>query len=185
MQKDKYNKKPLFGLVNSEEGIKISARISDALASSGINLKEILSKTASQLGGQGGGHKAASGATILAGKEEEFIKIVDLELAVTKLENADNNINTKGELVQSKDKIEIQVEKEVETDEVSFQQRYGQAGHQEAGAEGEEKGGEASGEGRDRGSQGKAGEDRVPKKMERKGLVQYFSTPTVRQQGAG
>lgn len=58
---------PLFGLANTEDEIKISAR------SRGININKVVTEAAETCGGNGGGHLAAAGATIPAGKEEEFI----------------------------------------------------------------------------------------------------------------
>jgi len=174
MHKGKYNKKPLFGLVASEEGLKISARVSDKLADGGINLKEILSTVTPEFGGQGGGHKAASGGTIAAGKEDEFMQRIDAELAKVKaiqrvetsyllqqsaqesaIPTSDKHINTKGELVES-NAIAV----------------YEQTRHQEVRAEGEGKDREAlqaTG-----GEQGKGVQNRRFEKMERKGLVRYL-----------
>ncbi len=69
--------KPIFGLANAERGIKISARISKELVDKGMRLNEIMNKIASKYGTEGGGHMAASGATIPAGKEEEFIQMAE------------------------------------------------------------------------------------------------------------
>ncbi len=172
MHKDKYNKKPLFGLVSSEEGLKISARISDSLADSGVNLKEILSTIAPNLGGQGGGHKAASGATIPAGKEEEFIEKVDAILCnIIQKNTTESNINTKEEVVES-GAIAVQVTNgKTESDVVTFHSVYGQTGHKEIGTEGEGKRGEAAVEDR---NAGKTEQGRRFEKMERKGLVRYL-----------
>jgi len=68
--------KPVFGFADAEDGVKISARISDNLAKS-INLKDIVSKAAEYVGGVGGGHSRAAGATIPKGKEEMFINAVE------------------------------------------------------------------------------------------------------------
>ncbi len=69
--------KPLFGLANSERGIKISARASDGLVEQGVHLNEIMNTIASEFGTEGGGHKGASGATIPAGNEERFISMAE------------------------------------------------------------------------------------------------------------
>ena len=158
MHKDKYGKKPLFGLVSAEEGIKISARASGELVGNGVNLKEMMATITPELGGQGGGHKAASGATIATGKEEEFMQKVDAALSAI----ADKHINTKEELVESS-VLAVQITN-----------NYEQTGHQTIGAEGEGKNRE-TGVQNSRGEQGKAGQSRRFEKMERKGLVQYFS----------
>ncbi|MBR9682174.1 MAG: DHH family phosphoesterase, partial [Candidatus Aenigmarchaeota archaeon] len=60
---------PVIGMANSELGVKISGR-----CSGDININEIVSKAARFVGGDGGGHKQAAGATIPRGKEEEFIE---------------------------------------------------------------------------------------------------------------
>ncbi len=73
--------KPIFGFANSEEGIKISARISKKLGERGINLKEILSELSEKLGGQGGGHMHAAGAVIAKGKEMEFMRMSEEKLS--------------------------------------------------------------------------------------------------------
>ncbi len=160
MHKGKYNKKPLFGLVESEEGIKISGRASDLLVQKGINLKNILSSIAPELGGQGGGHKAASGATISIGQEEAFVQKVDSALQSL---NIVNNINTKEEIVESNIQTKVGIQVDI----------HGKTGHKEAGTEGEGQRGEAAVEDR---RAGEAVQSRRFEKMERKGLVQYFSS---------
>ncbi|MBN2042538.1 MAG: DHH family phosphoesterase [Candidatus Aenigmarchaeota archaeon] len=74
--------KPIFGLANAERGIKISARASQELVDKGMRLNEIMNTIASKYGTEGGGHMAASGATIPAGKEEEFIKMTEELISV-------------------------------------------------------------------------------------------------------
>jgi len=71
-----YGSKPLFAFAAAGEGkTKVSARISEALEGQ-INLKEIMEKICSEVGGQGGGHHAAAGGTISSEAEETFIKLV-------------------------------------------------------------------------------------------------------------
>ena len=68
-------KKPLFGLAYTEGGkIKVSGRVSKALKD--INLKDIISKTVAELGGESGGHPAAAGAVIPLDKEDEFVRLI-------------------------------------------------------------------------------------------------------------
>jgi len=68
---------PIFAFAEADDGIKISARANRALTDRGLDLSFIM-KTASEIvGGYGGGHKVAAGATIPAGKEEEFLAIVE------------------------------------------------------------------------------------------------------------
>ncbi|MBI2674865.1 MAG: DHH family phosphoesterase [Candidatus Aenigmarchaeota archaeon] len=67
--------KPLFAFAKTENGkIKVSARLPNG---NQINLREIVSRAASAVGGEGGGHMAASGATIPSDSEEKFIDIVE------------------------------------------------------------------------------------------------------------
>jgi RecJ-like exonuclease len=72
--------KPLFGMANAEEGIKISARASDSLVAAGVKLNEIMSTIAAKLGGEGGGHMGAAAAVIPREKQEEFINMTELIL---------------------------------------------------------------------------------------------------------
>jgi RecJ-like exonuclease len=72
--------KPLFGIANAEEGIKISARASDSLVGSGMKLNDIMSSVSAKLGGEGGGHTGAAGAVIPREKQEEFINMTELIL---------------------------------------------------------------------------------------------------------
>ena len=148
--------KPLFGLAASEEGLKISARASDDCVQLGINLKEILSHVSKELGGEGGGHAAASGATIPAGTEEFFIQKTDTLIK----EVLDKHINTKV----------------VDKAEISINSDYGQTRPKETGTERE---GQAKNPGSERLAESRTEstkQNRNTKKMEGKGLVQYFGS---------
>ena len=71
--------KPTFAFVDTDDGmVKISARVSDNLAK-GMDLSFVVAK-AKEIGGEGGGHKGAAGATIPKGEEENFIKLVEKTL---------------------------------------------------------------------------------------------------------
>jgi RecJ-like exonuclease len=72
--------KPLFGIANAEDGIKISARAHDSLVDGGLKLNEIMSSVAGQLGGEGGGHMGAAAAVIPRERQEEFINMTELIL---------------------------------------------------------------------------------------------------------
>ncbi len=87
------SKKPIFGFADSEEGVKLSARVNDDLVKDGFNLKDIVSKAAKEFGGEGGGHSAASGATIPKGKEEEFINFIENLLQLPSEKEGDINKN--------------------------------------------------------------------------------------------
>lgn len=65
---------PLFGFAHSENGVKVSARGTKDLVSRGLDLSIVMSKVAGQLGGAGGGHNIAAGATIPHSSEEEFLE---------------------------------------------------------------------------------------------------------------
>ena len=72
-----YADKPMI-LMNRSEGIvKVSARGNRLLVFNGLDLSVALREGAEKVGGNGGGHSVASGASIPIGTEEEFIKHVD------------------------------------------------------------------------------------------------------------
>ncbi|MFA5108893.1 MAG: DHH family phosphoesterase, partial [Candidatus Micrarchaeia archaeon] len=69
-------KKPIIALALDLKGdIKISARGTKKLVASGLNLGLALKKACTQVGGQGGGHQIAAGATVPVQKIDEFLKI--------------------------------------------------------------------------------------------------------------
>ncbi|HDN95487.1 MAG TPA: DHH family phosphoesterase [Thermoplasmatales archaeon] len=70
--------KPVVGMVENEEEIKISAR---APKNMNVNLSIAIRNAARATGGHGGGHKMAAGATIPKGYEEEFLRFFELEIA--------------------------------------------------------------------------------------------------------
>ncbi|HWR64297.1 MAG TPA: DHH family phosphoesterase [Candidatus Thermoplasmatota archaeon] len=72
-------KKPLFSLTRKEtdDEIHISCRGNQQLVSQGLDLGVAMKTVAGELGGYGGGHKIAAGATIAFGKEKEFLEKVD------------------------------------------------------------------------------------------------------------
>ena len=68
---------PIIAFVDSDDGIKVSARADRMLVDKGLDLAVVM-KTASELvGGYGGGHNVAAGATIPAEKKEEFLGIAE------------------------------------------------------------------------------------------------------------
>jgi len=75
-----FPEKPVFGLADSEDGIKISARASDPLVAKGIKLNEIMSEISEKLGGEGGGHMAAAAGIIPKERQGEFINMTELIL---------------------------------------------------------------------------------------------------------
>ena len=161
MHKNMNSQKPLFGFAVSEEGLKISARATGLAVSQGINLKEILSTVSVELGGEGGGHAGASGASIPAGTEDLFIdKIEKISKALRETATIE--------------KLEKEL-KDIKAEDKRNRNTYAQAGYQEVRAERQGKGREAERQGPERNSQTGA-QSGDSKKMERKGLVQYFSS---------
>jgi RecJ-like exonuclease len=75
-------KKPLFSLTRKEtdDEIHISCRGNQQLVAHGLDLGTAMKTVAGELGGYGGGHKIAAGATIAFGKEKEFLEKVDTML---------------------------------------------------------------------------------------------------------
>ena len=75
----------IVGLANSEEGVKVSARGTQTLVQRRLNLARAMSEAANSVGGVGGGHDIAAGATIPEGTETEFLKhlnqLVGLQLS--------------------------------------------------------------------------------------------------------
>lgn len=65
---------PIVGLANSDEGVKVSARGTQSLVQRGLNLARAMGESANSVGGVGGGHDIAAGATIPEGTESEFLK---------------------------------------------------------------------------------------------------------------
>jgi single-stranded-DNA-specific exonuclease len=72
-------KKPLFSLTRKEtdDEIHISCRGNQYLVKQGLDLGIAMKTAAGELGGYGGGHKIAAGATISFDKEKEFLEKVD------------------------------------------------------------------------------------------------------------
>jgi len=70
-------KKPLFSIAKKEDEIHVSCRGNQNLVKKGLDLGGAMKKVTSVLGGHGGGHKIAAGATIALEKEKEFLEKVD------------------------------------------------------------------------------------------------------------
>lgn len=73
-----YADKPVIVMNRSEGIVKVSARGNRLLVFNGLDLSAALREGAEKVGGNGGGHSVASGASIPIGAEEEFIEHVDL-----------------------------------------------------------------------------------------------------------
>jgi len=69
--------RPVLALSVLDGVTKVSARGTRALVAAGLDLAVALRETAAEVGGNGGGHDIASGATVPKGKEEKFLAGVD------------------------------------------------------------------------------------------------------------
>jgi len=68
---------PLFAFAYSDDGVKVSARGTRGLVSGGLDLSVVMKEAAQSLGGVGGGHNIAAGATIPHNCEEEFLELAE------------------------------------------------------------------------------------------------------------
>jgi single-stranded-DNA-specific exonuclease len=72
-----YTDQPLVTLNHKDDMVKISARGTGPLISEGLDLSVALRKAAQAVGGEGGGHTIASGASIPPGSEDRFLALLD------------------------------------------------------------------------------------------------------------
>ena len=70
-------KMPLISIVHKNDELHVSCRGNQYLVKKGLDLGFAMKEAAEKLGGHGGGHKIASGATVDSDKEEKFLDIVD------------------------------------------------------------------------------------------------------------
>ena len=70
-------KMPLISIVRKNDELHVSCRGNQYLVKKGLDLGFAMKEAAEKLGGHGGGHKIASGATVDSDKEEKFLDIVD------------------------------------------------------------------------------------------------------------
>ncbi len=68
---------PIIAFADADDGIKVSARAEHSLVDRGLNLSVIMKVAAEHVGGFGGGHSVAAGATIPPEKKEEFLDAVE------------------------------------------------------------------------------------------------------------
>jgi RecJ-like exonuclease len=61
----------------SDEETKVSARGTGTLVRKGLDLSRVMGEASAAVGGKGGGHDVAAGATIPAGSEDEFVAAAD------------------------------------------------------------------------------------------------------------
>ncbi len=69
--------RPLFVFSKGEGVLKISGRGTLYLVGRGLDLSQVLRTAAAKVGGEGGGHRVAAGATIPAGARDEFLSEAD------------------------------------------------------------------------------------------------------------
>lgn len=69
--------KALLSLVKKDDELHVSCRGTQYLVGKGLDLGKAMKEASAKLGGHGGGHAIASGATIASDKEKEFLDIVD------------------------------------------------------------------------------------------------------------
>ena len=69
--------KPTLGLSVMNRSTKVSARATRRLVAKGLDLAVALREAAEAVGGNGGGHNIAAGATVPKGAEERFLTAVD------------------------------------------------------------------------------------------------------------
>ncbi len=65
-----------FAEKNDDE-VKVSARGTPALTRKGLDLSVVMGEASRAVGGDGGGHNVAAGATVPKGREDEFVERVD------------------------------------------------------------------------------------------------------------
>ena len=69
---------PIVAFANSDDGnIKVSVRAPRSLVKKGVDFSVIMKEASEKVGGYGGGHNIAAGASIPRGSEEEFLDIVE------------------------------------------------------------------------------------------------------------
>lgn len=69
--------RPVVGLSVMDGKTKVSSRGTKYLVANGLDLAAAMREAAESVGGNGGGHDVASGATVPKGKEEAFLTLVD------------------------------------------------------------------------------------------------------------
>ncbi len=68
---------PIIAFVDAEDGVKVSSRTNRALVDRGLNLSEIMKTASMVVGGTGGGHSVAAGATIPPDQKDRFLDVVE------------------------------------------------------------------------------------------------------------
>lgn len=69
---------PIFAFADADEGnVKVSGRASRASVGQGVNLAEVMRVAGARVGGGGGGHAPAAGATIPRARLQAFLEAAD------------------------------------------------------------------------------------------------------------
>lgn len=68
---------PMIAFADAEDGTKVSSRADRSLVDKGLDLSVVMGTAARMVGGMGGGHNVAAGATIPPSKKREFLDIVE------------------------------------------------------------------------------------------------------------
>lgn len=69
---------PIFAFADADaQNVKVSGRASRGLVAAGVNLSEVMRLAAGKVGGAGGGHAPAAGATIPRAKMQDFLAAAD------------------------------------------------------------------------------------------------------------
>jgi RecJ-like exonuclease len=68
---------PMIAFANADDGVKVSARADKSMIIKGLDLSIAVKTAAESVGGFGGGHNIAAGATIPSGKEYDFLHIIE------------------------------------------------------------------------------------------------------------
>ena len=68
---------PMIAFADSDDGVKVSARADRDLVDRGLDLSAVMLTAAELVGGFGGGHTVAAGATIPPDQKERFLDIVE------------------------------------------------------------------------------------------------------------
>ena len=74
--------KPIFAFASkNDEETKVSARGTGPLVGRGLDLSAVMREASRSVGGDGGGHDIAAGATVPAGEEQAFVDAADAVVA--------------------------------------------------------------------------------------------------------
>jgi RecJ-like exonuclease len=82
--------KPTLALAEIGDEIKVSSRGTFELLEKGVDLAAALRECGQKVGGVGGGHRIASGATVPKGREKEFLDLVDRMIGEQKAQKKDS-----------------------------------------------------------------------------------------------